>query len=268
MIVIESEKATVEFEMPREELTLVALWEFSLSIERGEFVCIVGPSGCGKTTFLNVVAGLVKATSGVVKVNGKPVDGPGPDRNVVFQEYGLLPWRTVYDNIKFPLELKGKLTEADFKTIARVTELVGLNGFEKSFSYELSGGMKQRVGLARALVTNPQILLMDEPFGALDAMTRELLQREFERIIEQTKQTVLFITHSIDESIALADRVIICTARPGRIKEIIPIDLPRPRANYDIKLHPRYAELWAQIWGLLKEEVDEEVQQEIDKVNE
>lgn len=256
MAMIEADKVTTEFDMPREQLGLVALWEFSLSIDQGEFVCVVGPSGCGKTTFLNIVAGLLKPTSGVVKVNGKPVTGPGPDRNVVFQEYGLLPWRTVLDNIKFGLELRGDLKNGhSAEKIAEVINLVGLKGFEKSFSYELSGGMRQRVGLARALVTDPDILLMDEPFGALDAITREMLQREFERIIDQTKKTVLFITHSIDEAIALGDRIVVCTARPGRVKADIPVDLPRPRADYDIKLHPRFTELWGEVWSQLQAEV-------------
>lgn len=260
MTIIQANEVSAEYDLPRKQLTMVALWKFSLSVEPGEFISIVGPSGCGKTTFLNMVAGLIKPTSGEVLINGRKVTGPGPERNVVFQEYGLLPWRTVEDNVGFGLELREEKGNGASEKIHQAIDLVGLRGFEHAYSYELSGGMKQRVGLARALVTDPQILLMDEPFGALDAMTREILQREFERIILKTRQTVLFVTHSIDEAIALSDRIAICTSRPGRLKEIIPVELPRPRADYDIKLHPRYGELWDRVWSLLQAEVYEDLE--------
>ncbi len=260
MTIIEANEVSAEYDLPRKQLTMVALWKFSLSVEPGEFISIVGPSGCGKTTFLNVVAGLVKPSAGEVLINGRAVTGPGPERNVVFQEYGLLPWRTVEDNIRFGLELRGEKGDAVSEKIQHAIELVGLQGFEHAYSYELSGGMRQRVGLARALVTDPQILLMDEPFGALDAMTREILQREFERIILKTRQTVLFVTHSIDEAIALSDRIVIFTSRPGRLKDIVKVDLPRPRADYDIKLHPNYGKLWDKLWSLLQTEVYDDLE--------
>ncbi len=266
MTAIEANELSAEYDLPRKQLTMVALWKFSLSVQAGEFVSIVGPSGCGKTTFLNVVAGLVKPTSGEVLVNGRAVTGPGPERNVVFQEYGLLPWRTVEDNVRFGLELRGEKGGSVNDKIQQAIDLVGLRGFEHAYSYELSGGMRQRVGLARALVTDPEILLMDEPFGALDAMTREILQREFERIILKTRQTVLFVTHSIDEAIALSDRIVIVTSRPGRLKEVVPIDLPRPRADYDIKLHPSYGKLWDRVWSLLQAEVYDDLELQKNKL--
>jgi NitT/TauT family transport system ATP-binding protein len=266
MALIDIDRVTVEFDLPQKELILVALWEFSLTIDRASFVSIVGPSGCGKTTMLNVAAGLQKPTSGTVLIDGKPVTGPGPDRNVVFQEYGLLPWRTVESNIQFGLELRGERNGESRAKVQQVIDMVGLHGFEKSYSYELSGGMRQRVGLARALVTDPEILLLDEPFGALDAMTREVLQREFERIFLQTQKTVLLVTHSIDEAIALSDFIVVCTARPGRVKGIVPVDLPRPRADYDVKIHPKFGPLWEEVWRLLRSEVYEELEQEKEQV--
>ncbi len=262
MDMIDASDVCVEFPMPRKQLSLVALWQFSLSVGRGEFVSLVGPSGCGKTTFLNVCAGLLKPTSGTVKVEGKLVTGPGPERNVVFQEYGLLPWRTVEGNIRFGLEVRGQKNGTVSDQIKRVIEMVGLRGFEHSYSYELSGGMRQRVGLARALVTDPDLLLMDEPFGALDAMTREVLAREYERIFLQTHKTTLFVTHSIDEAIALSDRIVVCTARPARIKAIVPVDLPRPRSDYDVKTHPDFGGLWEHVWTLLRSEIYEELSHE------
>lgn len=266
MPIIDAREVSAEYDLPRKQLTMVALWKFSLSVERGEFISIVGPSGCGKTTFLNIVAGLIKPTSGQVLINNNPITGPGPERNVVFQEYGLLPWRTVEDNVKFGLELRGEKDSDIADKVHQAIELVGLHGFEHAYSYELSGGMKQRVGLARALVTDPEILLMDEPFGSLDAMTREILQREFERIIMKTRQTVLFVTHSIDEAIALSDRIVICTSRPGRLKEIIPVNLPRPRADYDFKLHPEFGRLWEKVWGLLQAEVYDDLAMQKEKL--
>lgn len=255
MPLIEARDLCAEYDLPRKQLTMVALWNFSLTIEAGEFISIVGPSGCGKTTFLNILAGLVEPTAGEIRIKGQKVTGPGPERNVVFQEYGLLPWRSVEDNVKFGLELRGQKGKEVNERVHQAIELVGLHGFEHAYSYELSGGMKQRVGLARALVTDPEILLMDEPFGSLDAMTREILQRELEKIIMKTRQTVLFVTHSIDEAIALSDRIVICTSRPGRLKDIVPVSLPRPRADYDIKTHPEFGKLWETVWSQLQAEV-------------
>ncbi len=252
---IDAVNLTVEYDLVQKKTRLVALWDLSVKIRSGEFVAVVGPSGCGKTTFINVIAGLVPAASGKLLVDGKPVTGPGPDRAMVFQEYALLPWRTVWANVQFGLELQGKLKNGSAQEkIQLQIDRVGLKGFEKAYPHELSGGMRQRVGLARALATDPKVLLMDEPFAAVDAMTREVMQGELERIIAQTRQTCIFITHSIDEAVVLADRVIVATTRPGRVKEIVPVDLPRPRWQYDVKSHPTFVQLREKIWNLLKEE--------------
>jgi NitT/TauT family transport system ATP-binding protein len=251
---IEIRDLTVEYELHDQDMMLVALWQISLTIEYGEFIVVVGPSGCGKTTLINAIAGLVKPTSGSILVHGKPVSEPGPDRAMVFQEYALLPWRTVMGNIRFGVEMQRDRAGRDGAALQKAIDLVGLKGFERSYPHQLSGGMRQRVGLARALVAQPQVLLMDEPFAALDAMTREVMQGELEQIIATSKQTVLFITHSIDEAIALADRVVVASARPGRIREIVPIDLPRPRREYDVKSHPGFADLREHLWNLLREE--------------
>jgi NitT/TauT family transport system ATP-binding protein len=250
---IDINELTVEYELADQDSMLIALWNVSLSIEQGEFIVVVGPSGCGKTTLINAVAGLLKPASGTILVDGEPVTGPGPDRAMVFQEYALLPWRTVMGNVKFGVEMQ-RGRKVDQSRLQDSIDMVGLRGFEKSYPHQLSGGMRQRVGLARALVAEPQVLLMDEPFAALDAMTREVMQGELETIIAESKQTVIFITHSIDEAIALADRVVVASARPGRIREILPIDLPRPRREYDVKSHPGFAELREHLWNLLREE--------------
>lgn len=206
-----------------------ALRDINLEIEEGEFICFVGPSGCGKTTLLRTIAGLEKPTIGQVLLDGQEIKGPGPERGMVFQEYSLFPWKTVIDNIGFGLELK-KVPKAERYDRSRVyLQMVGLEKFEERYPHELSGGMKQRVAIARALVNDPRAILMDEPFGALDAQTRNIMQSELLRIWQEEKKTVVFVTHSVDEAIYLGDRIIIMSARPGRIKEIIEIDLPRPR---------------------------------------
>jgi NitT/TauT family transport system ATP-binding protein len=217
---------------------------------------LVGPSGCGKTTFINAVSGLVEPWEGTIEVNGRPVTGPGPDRAMVFQDYALMPWRTVESNVRMPFELQklGHSKQEIDERVRHYIDLVGLTGFERSFPYELSGGMKQRVGIARALVCEPDILLADEPFAAIDAMTREAMQSELERIVAKTGQTVVFITHSIDEAITLADRVVVISFRPGRIKEIVEVNLPRPRFERDLKIMPEYGELHDRIWRLVKDE--------------
>jgi NitT/TauT family transport system ATP-binding protein len=254
--VIVARGLTIGYTLHRERKKLTALRDIDLTIGRGEFVVLVGPSGCGKTTFINAVSGLVEPWAGTIEVNGRPVTGPGPDRAMVFQDYALMPWRTVESNVRMPFELQklGLSKEEMDGRVRRVLELVGLTGFEKSYPYELSGGMKQRVGIARALVCEPDILLADEPFAAIDAMTREAMQSELERIVSKTGQTVVFITHSIDEAITLADRVVVISFRPGRIKEIVDIDLPRPRFEHDLKILPRYGELHDRIWRLVKDE--------------
>lgn len=242
---------TVEYDRSREKDKLVALENFTLDVEPGEFLMIVGASGCGKSTFLNVVAGLLFPAKGHVLVHGEDVRGPGKDRAVVFQDYALMPWRSVEDNVKFGLEMQRRLNGDTKDRIPHYIELVGLKGFEQSYPRELSGGMRQRVGLARALATEPSILLMDEPFAAVDALTREVMQEELSRIIGQTKQTVIFITHSVDEAITLGDRIAVVTSRPGRIKEILPVHIPRPRNGREIRHLSEYTDLRDQIWELL-----------------
>jgi len=206
-----------------------ALHDINLSIRENEFVCFIGPSGCGKTTLLRIIAGLEKATSGTISLAGEPIIGPGPERGMVFQEYSLFPWRTVLQNISFGPELKGVPSAQREDRSRQYLKMVGLERFEGRYPHELSGGMKQRVAIARALVNDPRALLMDEPFGALDAQTRNIMQSELLRIWEEEKKTVVFVTHSVDEAIYLADRIVIMSARPGRIKDIIEIPIPRPR---------------------------------------
>ena len=231
-----------------------ALQNFDIDIGEGEFLSIVGPSGCGKSTFLNVLLGLIKPDSGDIRMDGKPIAGPGTDRAMVFQEFGLLPWRTVQANVELGLELKGVAGAARRTVSEPLIEMIGLAGFEGHFPHELSGGMKQRVGLARALATDPNVLLMDEPFAALDAQTRDLMQVELLRIWQTAKKTVLFVTHQIEEAIYLSDRVMVMTKRPGRAKKIFDIDLPRPR-DYEMRVTPQFNELKLAIWNELKDEI-------------
>ena len=254
--VIVAKNVTVGYKLHRERKLLTALKDISLTINRGEFVVLLGPSGCGKTTFINAISGIVEPWEGSIEVDGKPVSGPGPDRAMVFQDYALMPWRTVESNIRMPFQFQNLgLSEAEIDArISRYLELVDLKGFEKSYPYELSGGMKQRVGIARALATEPTILLADEPFAAIDAMTREAMQSELERIVMKTRQTVVFITHSIDEAITLGDRIAVISRRPGRIKEVVEVNLPRPRFDGDVKSLPEYAEIRERIWDLVKDE--------------
>jgi NitT/TauT family transport system ATP-binding protein len=231
-----------------------ALHGFDIDVNEGEFLSIVGPSGCGKSTFLNVLLGLIKPDSGDLRMHGKPIVGPGPDRAMVFQEFGLLPWRTVQNNVELGLELK-RTPPAQRRDISRqLIEMVGLTGFEGHYPHELSGGMKQRVGLARALATDPDVLLMDEPFAALDAQTRDLMQAELLRIWQAAKKTVLFVTHQIEEAIYLSDRVMVMTKRPGRAKKLFCIDLARPR-DYEMRVTPEFNELKLEIWRALKDEI-------------
>ena len=231
-----------------------ALQNFDIDIQEGEFLSIVGPSGCGKSTFLNVLLGLIRPDSGDVRMQGTPISGPSTNRAMVFQEFGLLPWRTVKANVELGLELKGVGSAERARVSGPLIEMVGLAGFDGHFPHELSGGMKQRVGLARALATDPDVLLMDEPFAALDAQTRDLMQVELLRIWQQAKKTVLFVTHQIDEAIYLSDRVMVMTKRPGRAKKIFPIDLPRPR-DYEMRVTPEFNELKLEIWNELKDEI-------------
>src|SRR5689334_24885917 len=231
-----------------------ALQNFDIDIGEGEFLSIVGPSGCGKSTFLNVLLGLIKPDSGDIRMSGKAIAGPGTDGAMVFQEFGLLPWRTVQHNVELGLELKGMAADARRKVSQPLIEMIGLKGFESHFPHELSGGMKQRVGLARALATDPNVLLMDEPFAALDAQTRDLMQVERLRIWREARKTVLFVTHQIDEAIYLSDRVLVMSKRPGRAKKIFAIKLPRPR-EYEMRVTPEFNDLKLEIWNTLKDEI-------------
>jgi NitT/TauT family transport system ATP-binding protein len=258
-LAVEARGVSVEYERTRDKSTLIALEDFDLEVREGEFLAVVGPSGCGKSTFLNVVAGLVPPAAGEINVYGKPVIGPGPDRAVVFQDYALMPWRTVESNVRFGLEMQGRIDSDTGAKVARYIKMVGLAGFEKSYPRELSGGMRQRVGLARALVTEPRLLLMDEPFAAVDAMTRELMQEELTKIVATTGQPIIFITHGVDEAVTLADRIAVVTNRPGRIKEIIDVDLPRPRSRASRQL-PEFQALRDRVWQLLSEEHPERAQ--------
>jgi NitT/TauT family transport system ATP-binding protein len=243
-----------EFYQPRTGGRLLALDNIDLHVDDGEFVSIVGPSGCGKTTFINLCDGLLKPTAGKIDIDGKQVTGPGTDRGMVFQDSCLMPWRTVIKNVLFGLECQG-LDNAEGQERARTfIKLVGLQGFEDHYPHELSGGMQQRCNLARALTVDPKILIMDEPFAALDAQTREIMQKELLRIWSEAKKTVLFITHQINEAIYLADRVIVFGARPGRVKQTLKIDLPRPR-DLSLKRDPRFLELENRVWEQIEEEV-------------
>jgi len=239
---------------PANRAPVRALQGFDIDIREGEFLSIVGPSGCGKSTFLNVLLGLLKPDSGDLSMHGRRIAGPGTDRAMVFQEFGLLPWRTVQHNVELGLELKG-VASGERRTLSRrFIELVGLVGFEQHYPHELSGGMKQRVGLARALATDPEVLLMDEPFAALDAQTRDLMQVELLRIWQETRKTVLFVTHQIDEAIYLSDRVMVMSKRPGHAKKIFAIELPRPR-DYEMRVTPEFNALKLEIWQMLKDEI-------------
>jgi len=237
-------------EFPKDDGKMVAIDDFSFEVKDGEFVCLLGPSGCGKTTVLRIIAGLEEKTSGSILLDGKEIDKPGSDRGMVFQEFALLPWRNVQKNVEFGLEIKGLDPAARKESADRYIELVGLKGFENSLPKQLSGGMKQRVGIARALANDPEILLMDEPFGALDAQTRNQMQKELLRIWEETKKTVLFVTHSVDEAVFLADKVIVLTTRPSRIKEVFEVKQPRPRDRAD----PAFLALRKKILAELEQE--------------
>ena len=232
---------------------LVALFNVSLSIRKNEFVSLLGPSGCGKTTLIRIIAGLIEPDRGEIVVDGTTVKAPSRERCMVFQQFGLLPWRTVLSNVEFGLEIEGVAKESRQSVAYHYLELVGLKGFENYYPHQISGGMQQRVGIARALSKKPQILLMDEPFGAVDAQTREQLQEELLKIWAQTDTTVVFVTHSIDEAIYLSDRVIVMQARPGRIKEEFSVDLPRPRWEGDVKADPRFSHLRARLRESLKD---------------
>ena len=240
-----------------QEGATVAFQGLTLSVLPNEVLCIVGPSGCGKTTFLRCVAGLTELSTGRLEVHGEQVSGPPRGVAMVFQQFGLLPWKTVYDNAAFGLAMLRTPVPTIRERVQHYLELVGLIDFQRHYPYQLSGGMQQRVGLARALALNPRILLMDEPFAALDAQTREVLQEELVRIMERRdeRKTVLFITHSIDEALLLGDRIAVMTSRPGRVRELIDVPFGRPREPAAVRSDPHYASLREHIWEELRPEV-------------
>jgi NitT/TauT family transport system ATP-binding protein len=237
---------------------LLALDHINLQVKAGEFLCIVGPSGCGKSTLLHLIAGLHRQTSGQVLIDGNPVQGPGTDRILIFQELGLFPWLTVGDNVEFGMKMKG-VSKAEREEKTRYyLRLVHLSQFKDSYTHQLSGGMRQRVALARALATEPDVLLMDEPFAALDAQTRDLLHDELERIWAETGRTIIFVTHNVREAIRLGDRVALLTFRPGRVKREFVVDLPRPRILEDVHV----ARAAGEILGELREEINRSLEVE------
>jgi len=233
---------------------LEALKQIDVAVEPGEFISVVGPSGCGKTTFLRMVAGLEPATSGTILIDGQPLRGPGNNRGFVFQNDSLLPWRTVLANALIGPEVAGKVGDRERQRTLDLLKLVGLGGFENYYPRQLSGGMRQRVNLARALAIDPDVLLMDEPFASLDAQTREIMQTELLRIWEQGRKTVLFVTHQIDEAVFLSDRVLVFARRPGRLQENIEIKLPRPRA-LALKRTPEFIAYVDRIWTMIEHDV-------------
>ena len=235
--------------------SVTALEDVSLDVPAGQFLTVVGPSGCGKSTLLDLLAGLTAPSAGRILLNGAPITGPGPDRGTVFQQYALLPWRTALRNIEFALEGRGLSRRLRSDTARTYLDLVGLSGFADRFPHELSGGMRQRVAIARALAFDPEVLLMDEPFAALDAQTRESLQDELLRIWQDTNKTVVFITHAIDEAVYLGQRVAVLTSRPGRIKAVIDVDLGDRAAVEDIRSDPAFVSYRHRIWAELRDEV-------------
>jgi NitT/TauT family transport system ATP-binding protein len=239
-----------------------ALENISLRVEPGEFMVLVGPSGCGKSTLIDLLGGLSQPSSGQILLDGEPITGPGLNRGIVFQQYALFPWRTALENVEFGLEAK-RVPKAERRDIARNhLDMVGLSGFEGRFPHELSGGMKQRVAIARSLAYDPEVLLMDEPFAALDAQTRETLQVELVKIWEKSRTTILFITHGIDEAVCLGQRIAVMTSRPGRIKRIVDVPTDFRRGTEDVRSLPEFGQLRHEIWSLLRDEVLEAEQEE------
>jgi NitT/TauT family transport system ATP-binding protein len=236
---------------------VVALQDINLAVEPFESLCILGPSGCGKTTLLRIIDCLIAHDRGEILIDGAAVTEPRPDVAMVFQHFGLFPWKRLDENIAYGLELRRNSKQQIETTVARYLELMGLKDFAKSYPHQLSGGMQQRAGLARALAINPSLMLMDEPFGALDAQTREMMQEELLRILESEKKAMIFVTHSIDEAILLGDRIVMMSRRPGRIREIIPVNIPRPRKIISVRAHPRYIELRNALWEMLMGDLDD-----------
>ncbi len=248
------ENVTKQFDVRGTKDTFTAIDDIDIDVADGEFLVLVGPSGCGKSTLLDLLGGLSEPTSGRILLDGKPVTGPGLDRGIVFQQYALLPWRTARHNIEFGLEAKGLPTKERHEIAEHYLQLVGLDGFGDRYPHELSGGMKQRVAIARSLAFDPEVLLMDEPFAALDAQTRESLQDELLRIWKATGKTILFITHGIDEAIYLGQRVAVLTSRPGRVKTFVDIDIDR--SGEDVRSSEDFRRYRHRIWTLLHGEVE------------
>lgn len=237
----------------RNDSEVTALSDINLEVEESEFVVIVGPSGCGKSTLLNIIGGLEEATEGVVTIDGREVSGPGADRGMVFQGYSLFPWLTVQKNVEFGMKIQKVPAGERRKRALEIIELVGLKGFENSLPGQLSGGMKQRVAIARTLAAGPEVLLMDEPFGALDAQTRVVMQELLASVCRKKKNTVLFITHDIDEAILLGNRIYVMSRRPGTVREVLEVDLPEER-NHSTMLHPEFVKLKSRIMEMLWQE--------------
>src|SRR5437867_532805 len=251
---LQIEHLTKHYWLEREDRNVLAVSDVSFSVNDGEFMEVVGPSGCGKTSMLNIVAGLLPYEEGSVAIDGKRIAGPGIDRAVVFQHSSLLPWRTIAGNVRYGMELQKRFDETTMRERTDYfIKLVGLTGFERHYPSELSGGMQQRVNLARALAADPVVLLMDEPFAALDAQTREFMQAELLKIWTKAKKTVVFITHQINEAIYLADRVVVMSARPGRLKDVFRVPFERQR-NLSLKREPAILQLEDAIWQLIEEE--------------
>ncbi|SMC25165.1 NitT/TauT family transport system ATP-binding protein [Clostridium acidisoli DSM 12555] len=253
---IKAENVSLIYKIKNEESKkrndLIVLKDLNLNVKNGEFISIVGPSGCGKSTFLDVIAGLINKSSGKVIIDNKEINGPALDRGIVMQGYALFPWRTIQKNVEFGLEIKGVNKKERKEISKKFIDLVGLEGFENRYPHELSGGMKQRIAIARALAYDPEVLLMDEPFAAVDEQTRESLHVELLRIWEKTNKTIIFVTHSIEEAVFLSDRVAVMSKNPGTIKEIIDVNLPRPRDNGDLRSSPEFSNIRHNIWELLQ----------------
>ncbi len=247
-----------EYVNPFTRERVVALDHVELEVEEGEFLTVVGPSGCGKSTLLSILAGLIRPSRGTVLVDGREVTGPGPDRGVVFQEFAIMPWRTVERNIAHGLEIQGVPRAERAAIVRRFVELVGLRGFERKYPHELSGGMKQRVAVARTLAANPQVMLMDEPFAAVDAQTRITLQEELNTIALATRKTILFVTHNVEEAVFLGDRCCVLSRRPGRVKALVPVGIPRERRTWrQLGSDPAFGATKERVFGLVREEVGE-----------
>ncbi|HSR54681.1 MAG TPA: ABC transporter ATP-binding protein [Alphaproteobacteria bacterium] len=255
-------RKTFKLSEDRGAKSVIALDGIDLSIRRGEFLTIIGPTGCGKTTLLRIIASLTAPDEGQVIVDGEPVTEPGIKRATVFQTFGLFPWKTVMDNVMFPLTVRKVPREQARETAMTHIRRVGLEKFTDAYPHQLSGGMQQRVGIARALSTGADILLMDEPFGAIDAQTREFMQEELLRIWQEEKKTVIFITHDLDEAVLLADRVLLMSQGPGRVRELIPVDLPRPRTDYDVRAHKNFAEVRGHLWAELRKDLMQQREKE------